>query len=145
MIPHLTFIGLLASAGPAPVPFQVANGLTIETQFLEQNQRAPQAGFLLSKQAFTALVTEMRSAGPACESRVKDQVDTCQRQLSESAERCQLLLKPLTEKIEALDQLQTKLASDLEVEQSRLARWRIGAYTAGSLLLYTVAHIVITR
>jgi len=145
MIPQLTFIGLLASAGPAPVPFQVADGLTIETQFLEKSQRAPHAGFLLSKQAFAALVTEMRSAGPACEARVKDQVDTCQRQLSESAERCQLLLKPLTEKIEALDQLQTKLAADLEGEQARLARWRIGAYTAGSLLVYTVAHIAITR
>ncbi len=117
----------------------LTSGLTIEAQYLPE-----QDSFLLSLEAFGALVADLELAGPSCIKRLDAVKQECQAALSDALKRAEERQVELYEAWTKDQSTILTLNNDLrETDQERIM-WRWFAFGLGAAALVSTSVLILT-
>jgi hypothetical protein len=118
---------------------------TLRAPYLEQNQRAPEGGFLIGIADLAHIQTELRTSDSACETRITAVQEAADNFLLEAQQRQQERVAGYVARIDQLTLERDSYKGLLEEEKASSSRFRVISYITAGVLTSTIGYLAFTR
>lgn len=118
---------------------------TLRAPYLEQNQRAPEGGFLIGIADLAHIQTELRTSDSACETRLTAVQEAADNFLLEAQQRQQERVAGYVARIDQLTLERDSYEILLEEEKASGSRFRVISYITAGVLTSTIGYLAFTR
>ena len=117
----------------------------LRAPYLEQNQRAPERGFLVGMADLAHIQAELRTSNSACETRLNAVQEAADNFLLETQQRQQERVAGYVARIDQLTLERDSYESLLEAEKASSSRFRLITYVTAGILTSTIGYLAFTR
>ena len=118
---------------------------TLRAPYLEQNQRAPEGGFLVGMADLAHIQTELRTSDASCELRLNAMQEAADNFLLETQQRQQERLAGYVARIDQLTLERDSYESLLADEKASSRRFKLITYVTAGILTSTIGYLAFTR
>lgn len=134
-------VSLVFSA--APVQLEITPTLTVDTKYLEQRERAPESGFLVSRTSMAHLMAEIRQCSSSCEARIATVQSSVAAEVQTIQQEHEQLLDSYVAQIDLLERGIQLATTRMDEAKSNLQWWRVGSLVTTSVLLATSTYLIV--